>query len=594
MPPELRCQARPLAARPTSSSVQIVIRRCCTSPTETPQFIGIVSITSVPHQIPGCECGMRGFFRYCKWRVAAKFIERCSRRGLEIVDPALGRRNVTWDEAEAEFSRLLLEFAPTPEFEVRRRSPRPIWLSYVATHIVSSTAPIIQVCAVSILILLLGGTLPIITRYIFDDLLVSRSHSALLRLAAVLTYISAFFGASLWLRSLLLVRLTATLDERLAGGVVDHLFRLPYAYFQQRIPGDLLARLGSTTLIRETITGSLMSIVLDSLLALGYLGIIFLSDRLVGCAAVGLGLCFIALPLIATRRLRDAVAREISAQIDVQSLQVEAISSIATLMACGAETSVRRRWTALYAKQVAASVRRGGLQAQVDALVGFLRMYSSIALLLVGVWSAIERDLSAGTVLALNALGLAFLLPVGSIVSTIQRYQLIGAYLARIGDILEAEPEDPPGRRLLAHSIRGAVSCENVGFQYDADGPPVFSGVSFTVNVGERIGIVGPSGSGKSTLAMLLVGLLRPTSGVIRFDGVDVVRLDRSLLRRQIGTVLQEPALLGGTIADNIRLVNPDASVGDIRLALRRACLEAEVGMMPSGIETIVRNGAVS
>ena len=425
-------------------------------------------------------------------------------------------------------------------------------------------------------------------------MLVLGDQALVIHLAVALTYCAVTVWISMWLRSLLLIQLTASVDVSLASGVFEHLFRLPYSFFQQRMAGDLVARLGSTAIIRETVTGALFSVLLDSVLACAYLVVIYMSDTVVFVVTAILGVVYVSIPVITARRMNDSIAREVAAQIDVQSYQIEAVESIATLIASGANEAASQRWTELYARQMTCTIGRASIQAQLDALMGSLRMMSPMTLLLVGLWSATARDLSTGTVLALSALGMAFLVPLGSIVSALQRVQMIGMYLGRLGDILETEPEQAPGAMKTRLRISGSIQFDNVSFRFDNEGPLVIREVSLEIGAGERIGIVGSTGSGKSTLAMLILGLRTPSEGVIRFDGVEAGEFDRMSLRRQIGVVLQEPTLVRGTVAENIRLVDPSLSVEAVERAARRACVDGDIASMPLQYDTIVRTGTVS
>ena len=157
----------------------------------------------------------------------------------------------------------------------------------------------------------------------------------------------------------------------------------------------------------------------------------------------------------------------------------------------------------------------------------------------------------------------------------------------RVQQTLTLKPEESLPVRSTQRPIRGGLACRGVTFGY-AEGRPVLKEVSFEIRSGEFIGVVGPSGSGKTTLLMLLLGLLRPWSGRITLDGLEINRIDGMALRRFAGVAPQEASVLNQSIADNLRLSCPEASDEQMRRALAVADLEETVRAMPEGLGTRV------
>ncbi|MCZ9341534.1 ATP-binding cassette domain-containing protein, partial [Streptomyces sp. TRM76130] len=140
-----------------------------------------------------------------------------------------------------------------------------------------------------------------------------------------------------------------------------------------------------------------------------------------------------------------------------------------------------------------------------------------------------------------------------------------------VGEVLQApELEDNEGKREL-HSLRGAVTFENVGHVYDRDGRPAVRDFTLDVAPGETIALVGPSGAGKSTVLNLVIGFLRPTSGRLLLDGTDMNALDLRTYRRFVSVVPQESVLFDGTVRENVAYGMDDADAETVRAALRDA-----------------------
>ncbi|HEX6316261.1 MAG TPA: ABC transporter ATP-binding protein [Gemmatimonadaceae bacterium] len=158
----------------------------------------------------------------------------------------------------------------------------------------------------------------------------------------------------------------------------------------------------------------------------------------------------------------------------------------------------------------------------------------------------------------------------------------------RVFEVLDSEPEvRDSAKPVLLDPVKGAVSFENVTFAYDGV-RQVLRGISFAVEPGELIGLVGPSGGGKSTVVNLLARFYDVTGGVVRIDGVDVRQLDTGHYRRQLGMVLQDPYLFHGTILENIRYGHSDASLGDVIAAARAANAHDFICKLGQGYDTVV------
>jgi ABC-type bacteriocin/lantibiotic exporter with double-glycine peptidase domain len=240
-----------------------------------------------------------------------------------------------------------------------------------------------------------------------------------------------------------------------------------------------------------------------------------------------------------------------------------------------------------------ASLRRGQLSAVVDAVMTMLRALSPLMLLWVGTFQVLNGGMSLGTMLALIALATAFLEPLSSLVSNGERMQLAAAHLERISDVVSAEPEQDPRRVQDAPRLTGRIEFRNVSFRYDPNAPFVLRNISFSVEQGHKVALVGRTGSGKSTLAMLLLGLYEPTEGEILLDGIPLRRLNYRAIRSQFGVVLQEPFLFSGSLRQNIAFGHPDLGFDAVVEAAQLAEIQMEIEQMPMGYETRIAEGGI-
>ena len=196
--------------------------------------------------------------------------------------------------------------------------------------------------------------------------------------------------------------------------------------------------------------------------------------------------------------------------------------------------------------------------------------------------------------LSASTLGAGFLQPLATLVTSGLQLQQLVSYLQRINDVLDTPREQHGDEVRPAPPLSGHIRAADVSFAYGTLAPCVVSDVSLEIRPGQHIGIVGRSGSGKSTLAHLLLGLYRPTSGRIEFDGHDLASLDAGSVRGQLGIVTQRPYLFGSSIRENIALTNPELPLEAVVEAARIACVHDDIEAMPMGYDTPLRDGGAS
>jgi ABC-type bacteriocin/lantibiotic exporter with double-glycine peptidase domain len=232
------------------------------------------------------------------------------------------------------------------------------------------------------------------------------------------------------------------------------------------------------------------------------------------------------------------------------------------------------------------SLKQGQLTAWVDALTGTLRLVAPLVLLTAGALLVLAEKMTLGTMMGLNVLAGALLVPLGNLVTTGSQLQLLRSYIERIDDVLDTAPEQDPSRPGRAVKLQGGIELDRVSFRYSTSSPLVVQDVSVRIEPGQSVAIVGRSGAGKTTLANLLLGLYLPTAGRILLDGEDLKELDLHSVRSQVGVVPQEPTFFGSTLRANISIRNPSAPLEPVIEAARLAQLHDDVVGMPMGYDT--------
>lgn len=518
-------------------------------------------------------------------------VERWTPQRIEIVDPGSGRCRLTPAEFEAAFTGVVLTFEPGTQFSPRSARAPLQWQDYLSQYLLRTPGLWAQILATSLLLQGLGLALPILTKLLVDQVLPLHITSIMPILGISMGILLLTQLVTSYLRGTLLIYLQARIDTGMMLGFFEHLLTLPFRFFEQRTTGDLLMRLSSNTMIRETLTSQTLSMILDGFFVLGYLLVLLLQEPLFGGIVLLLGLLQVGLVWGTTRRVHDLAQRDLWAQADSQSYLVEVLNGIQTLKACGAEDRAFDYWSNLFGKQLNVSLQRNHLAAIVDTALLALRTFSPLVLLWIGAQYVLNGTMSLGTMLALTAIATAFLMPLSSLVSNAQRLQLVGAHLERLSDVWAAEPEQERREGQIAPPLTGKIELKQVSFRYDPEAPFVLRQLSFSIQPGQKIALVGRSGSGKSTLAKLLLGLYLPTTGEILYDGIPLFTLNWRSLRSQFGVVLQEPFLFSGSIRHNIAVNNPNLPLAQVQKAAQLAVLHDEIMQLPMGYETRVAEG---
>jgi ABC-type bacteriocin/lantibiotic exporter with double-glycine peptidase domain len=513
-------------------------------------------------------------------------------RGVEIVDPAVGRRRVTMAEFRTAFTGVALILEPTDLFQ-RTRRQRTIWPALRA--LARESGLLRRIVVLSLLLQLFGLALPMLTGQVIDRVVPRGDLRLLVVLLLGMGAVVGFRSLTVFLRGHLLLHLRTLLDARLTLGFLDHLVSLPLRFFQARSAGDLMMRLNSNSIIREHLTGAALSGALDGILVIVYLLVLMIGSGALALAALCAGALDVALFLVTRRRQRELLGQELTVLARSQGYEAEMFGAMETIKAAGCEQRVTGFWSNLFVDQLNVKLARDRLTIVTEALTSAVRAAGPLAVLAIGAWQVLDRQLSLGAMLALAAVTGGFLEPLANLVQTLSSLELARAYLERVNDVLQAEPEQSAGWR-IAPPLSGRIELDSVGFRYGARAPLAVREVDLRIEPGQFVAIVGRSGSGKTTLANLLLGLHPPSEGRVLFDGIDLAELDVRSVRQQLGVVNQNFALFGATIRENIALSDPSASLADVEAAARLACVHEDIAQLPMGYDTVLldRGSAIS
>jgi len=447
---------------------------------------------------------------------------------------------------------------------------------------------LVEVLVASFFLQMFGLVSPLFFQVVIDKVLVHRGLSTLDVLVFGLAVVGVFEAVLGALRTYVFSHTTNRIDVILGARLFRHLMSLPLAYFGARRVGDSVARVRELDSIRDFITGSALTLVIDTLFTVVFLGVMACySLALTGIVVLTIP-CFVLLSLVVTPLLRSRVKERFVRRAENQAFLVESIASIETVKAMAVEPQLQRRWEEQLAAYVSSSFRAANLNANAGQAAQLVSKLAGAAILWFGAHRVIAGAMTVGELVAFNMLANRVTAPVLRLAQLWQDFQQAGISIERLGDILNTAPEPAPAHGASLPRITGDVRFDHLTFRYRVDGPPTLQDINFTIPAGQVLGIVGPSGSGKSTLGKLIQRLYVPESGRVLIDGIDLTLADPAWLRRQIGVVLQENTLFNMSIRENIALIDPGMALERIIQAAKLAGAHDFIVALPQGYDTVV------
>ena len=504
-----------------------------------------------------------------------------------FADPALGRRSLPRQAFQDHWTGYALLIDPTERLQ--QINVKQASLNRYLTALLPYRSLILQVILVSLLIQILGLVTPLFTQVILDQVVVQKSLPALNVFVLGLLLFSVGGICMGAVRQYLLSYFSNRLDLTLISGFIRHTLTLPLKFFESRRVGDILTRVQENQKIQRFLIGQVVLAWLDFLTGFVYLGLMLYYNWHLTLLVLALIPPIVLLTLGATPFLRQ-VSREIfNEAADQNSTLVEMITGVATIKAAASEQEVRWRWEDHLTRQMNMQFKGQKLGIGLQTASGLINALGSTALLWYGATLVIQDQLTIGQFVAFNMMTGYVISPVLALVNLWDELQEVFISIERLNDVFEATPESAQATLLILPPLQGAIRFENVTFRYGEDEDcNVLQNVSFEVQAGQTIAIVGRSGSGKSTLVKLLQGFYPASRGHVTVDGHDIRHTSMQSLRSQLGVVPQECFLFSGSILENITLYRSEFTLEQAVEVAKLAEAHAFIQALPLGYSTKV------
>lgn len=514
-----------------------------------------------------------------------------TKKQVIVADPAIGQRTLTTAEFQAGWTGYALLLQPTSGLnDTQEDSSFWKFFELVKPH----SKVLLEVFIASVLVQVFGLITPLFTQLLLDRVIVQGSTLTLNAIGLGLVIFGLFRIVINGVRQYLLDHTANRVGVSLLVGFIKHTFRLPLEYFESRYVGDIISRVQENQKIQRFLTGEALSIILDLLTVVIYLGLMFWYSWQMALLVLLIVPPFFILAFASTSILRRVSRETFNAAAEENSYLIQSLTGIRSIRSMAIEQTVRWHWEELLAKLVKKSFTAQVIGNRLSIISASIQTLISTGLLWFGAWQVIKSELTIGQLVAFNML-------LGNVISPFQRlsvlwnqFQEIIISTERINDVLDAQPEEDlhlfPRQSL--RRLRGNIRFENVTFRYHSNSDVnVLENISFEIRPEQTVAVVGRSGSGKTTLSKLILGLYPPTEGRLLIDGHDVTNISLKSLREQIGVVDQETFLFGGTIRENLSIAYPDATLEEIIEAARFAGADEFIRRLPMGYETQIGEG---
>ena len=507
---------------------------------------------------------------------------------IAIIDPLLSANIIEadWNKFTENWSGEVILF--TKRFTLNDKISK-FELSWFIPSIIKYKKLLLQVLLISFILQLCGLAAPLFTQVIIDKVLVHRSLNTLDIMIIGMILIAVFQNWMTSLRSYIFNHTTNKIDVSLSSRMFKTIMALPMKFFQKWQVGEVVSRVGELENLRSFLTGSSLTLVLDLLFAIIYLGVMFFYSNTLSLVVMLMLPLFIILNVSIAPLYKKLINNKFLIGAENQSFLIETITGMRTVKSMTIERQFVRKYEEILAKYVNSVFSVINLTNIAGSIGGFLQQTFNLAILWVGAYYVMEQKITVGELIAFQMMAGQLIAPIMRIISTWQYFQQARVSVERLGDIMneETEPAFNPNRTTLPN-INGEIVLDKVSFRYNPEGKPVLQNINLAIPAGIKVGIVGKSGSGKSTLTQLIQRLYLPESGRILIDGVDIAQVEPAWLRRQVGVVLQENFLFGGTIEENIAIAAPNATKEQIINAAKMAGADEFIDQMQHKYDTFV------
>jgi ATP-binding cassette subfamily C protein LapB len=376
------------------------------------------------------------------------------------------------------------------------------------------------------------------------------------------------------------VKISAVLMERVLGMRLEQ---------RPESVGSFASNLRGFEQVRDFIASSTVTALIDLPFALLFVLVLAWISPWLAVPVVVAGILILVFGTVMQQRLHELSETTYRAGAQRNATLIESLTGIETIKSQGAESVIQARWERANAFLARTNVKMRALSSAAMYGTNFVSQAVTVAIVVIGVYLIGQRELTMGALIAASMLAGRALAPAGQVVGLLMQYQGARTAMRSLEAVMAKPVERPPGDTFIHRpALRGEIEFRNVRFAYPTRQDAALEGISFKIQPGERVALIGRVGSGKSTIQRLMMGLYQPTDGAVLLDGIDLRQLDPADVRRNVGCVSQDVMLFYGTLRENITFGLPYADDGAVLAAAETAGLADFVNRHPRGFDMSV------
>jgi ATP-binding cassette subfamily C protein LapB len=501
-------------------------------------------------------------------------------------DSGAGEAQLTTAQLAADYSGYVIFSRPAFKFDARSQEdsiPRPQhWFWGVLQHAWPLYS---EVLIASFLLNVFALIIPLFSMNVYDRVVPNQAFETLWVLAIGVMIVAVFDFIMKGLRSYFLDIAGKQVDTILSAAIFEKILGLR-ASARSGSVGGMASTLHEFDGFRDFITSATITTLIDiPFVVLYIIAVVWLGGWMIVVPLVAIPI-MVGLSLVLQKPLEAHLKKSMAISSQKNSVLIETLTGIETIKAMAAESPVQRKWEHIIGESGRLAINTKLFSTTIINLTSLIQQLANIAVIIFGVYLIADRSLSVGGLIACTTLVSRILTPFAQIASLITRYYQTIQALRGVDNIMSKPVERPPGKNFVHRpGFRGEIEFRDVVFNYPGQEIPALNKVSFKINAGERVGVIGRIGSGKTTIEKLLLGLYQPNEGSVWIDGVDLQQIDPADLRHSVGHVPQDVTLFFGNVRENIALGAPYVDDAAILRAAEIAGVSEFVLRHPKGFD---------
>lgn len=507
---------------------------------------------------------------------------------IVIHDPAQGKKKIGYAEVSKSFTGVALEVWPDTSFSVVEKKER-LSIRTLTKNIFGLNHALLKIFFLSVIIETINLIMPIGTQLVMDHAIPAADKGLLTLICAGMAFFILLRAATAILRSWTSIILGTLINVQWQSGLFNHLLKLPLSYFERRKLGDIQSRFSSLDTIRTTFTTSVVGAIMDSIMVAGVLVMLVLYGGYLSCVALGFTAIYVVIRLITYSYYRQMSEENLVRGARANSYFMETLYGIATMKIQGMTERRSMNWLNLKIDAINSGIKLTRMDMLFGGINTFISTCDQIAILWLGTHLVIDNQMTIGMFVAFGAFRGQFSDRVASLTNFMLQLRIMSLHNERIADIALHEKEDKKPD-ISVNTMRNSVSIDvvNLSYSHDSQSEPLFRNLSLTVASGESVALAGSSGCGKTTLMKLLCGLLKPDSGTISINGIDIRKLGINNYHKLIACVMQDDRLFSGSIRENICGFEDEYDENWMIECAKRSYVHDVIMAMPMGYETLI------